>query len=97
MEVSLSVRTFDGARVVLDRRDSFQWVRVLRVVHLESELVPVDGDGKVVPRDFVERRLEQPNTVVRADAEYSSAGSDTAELDWVPCTSDRRRSVQLGG
>lgn len=64
VEISLSVRTFDGARVVLDIRDGFKRLPVLRVVHLESKLVPVDDDGKVVPRIIDTRRLEQHAGVV---------------------------------
>ncbi len=84
VEVSLSVRTFDGALVVLDLRDRFEWTRILRVEHLERELVPVDGDGKVVPRFFVERRLEQHGAVVRADAEHTRIGVRHRRIEWGP-------------
>ena len=84
MVVSHSGRTFDGALVVLDRRDRFQFVPVRRVEHLKSGLVPVDNDGKVVPDVFVERRLEQHGAVVRADAERTRSDVRRRRIEWGP-------------
>ena len=58
VEISLSARTFGRARVVLNVRDCLKLARVLRVEHLEIELVRVDEDGKVVPRRLIELRFE---------------------------------------
>lgn len=64
MEISLSIRTFRCARVVLDARNSLKLAPILRVEHLESESIPVDGDGKVVPNGLVEWCLEQHAAIV---------------------------------
>jgi hypothetical protein len=84
MEISLSVRTFGCARVVLDARNSFKLAPVLRVEHLESETVPVDDDGKVVPNGLVEWRLEQHAAAVRVDAEHIRGGTRQCVIKWGP-------------
>ena len=84
MEISLSARTFGGARIVLNVRDSLKLARVLRVEHLKSELVRVDEDGKVVPRSLVEGRLEQHAAVVRADAEHVRVCFLQCRIEWGP-------------
>lgn len=58
MEISLSIRTTNSARVILNCCYGFERERVGRVEHFESEVVPVDDNGKVVPRGLKERGVE---------------------------------------
>lgn len=50
---------------------------------MQSKLVPVDGDGKVVPcAALVERRLKQHAAVVRADAEHTRGVVRQRRIEW---------------
>ena len=58
MKISLSFWATGSARVVFGRCYSFERVRARRVEHFECEVVPVDDNGKVVPRGSQERGAE---------------------------------------
>ena len=58
MEFSLSIWTTRSARVILNRCYGFERESAGRVEHFESEVVPVDDNGKVVPCGLKERGVE---------------------------------------
>lgn len=85
MPVSLCGRTRPDARVFLYIRDGCKRILVLRVEHLESKLVRVNDDGKIVPRRVVERRHEQRALVVRTDAEHTRICVRYRLIERCPC------------
>jgi hypothetical protein len=77
MEIPLSLWTTASAQVILDFCYCSEWVSIQRVEHLESETAPVDDNGKVVPRGWRERCVEQYGAIVRTDAECRGVGRGT--------------------
>jgi hypothetical protein len=101
MVVSLSLWATASARIIIGFRYCFERGCIQREVHLKSELVPVDDNGKVVPRLWLGLCVEKYGAIVRTDAEFS--GDVIGDRRSARCTYKKgggvchpRRIVSLG-
>jgi len=71
VEFSLPCWTTGGARVLLDLCHRLERERTQRKERSESEPVPVDDNGKVVPLGSPERCVKQYGAIMRTNAEHA--------------------------